>query len=243
MQEDGSVECWTQAAYTLGLEYGLFKDKADMAAEKLSTCIDHAEGHLNTGYIATEYILPVLADYGYTDKAYGLLEQTTYPSWLYQVQNGATTVYERWNGFSQADGGYEIQGSLNHCGLGSVNEFLFRYVAGIDTDEEGAGFRNIILHPIIGGSLSYASGKYESPYGLIVSEWNKTDEEITYHIVIPANTTAKVYLPTIQGISQDNEMEYTESETLLEQIEGIQKLDDGAYQFQSGEYEIKCRKR
>lgn len=243
VQDDGSVECWTQAAYTLGLEYGLFKDKADMASEKLSTCIDHAEGHLNTGYIATEYILPVLADYGYTDKAYNLLEQTTYPSWLYQVQNGATTVYERWNGYSQTDGGYGLQGSLNHCGLGSVNEFLFRYVAGIDTDEEGAGFKNIILRPTVGGSLSFASGKYESPYGLIVSEWTKTDEEITYHIVIPANTTAKVYLPTIGDISRDNEMEYTESGTLLEQIEGIQKLDDGAYKFPSGEYEIKCRQR
>ena len=109
--------------------------------------------------------------------------------------------------------------------------------------ELAAGFKSIILCPTIGGSLSSASGKYESPYGLIVSEWSKTDEEITYHIVIPANTTAKVYLPTIEDISQDNEMEYTESDTLIEQIEGIQKLADGAYQFPSGEYEIKCRQR
>lgn len=193
--ENGSVECWTQTAYTLGLQFELFDEKQDMAAEHLVTCVDYIDSHLNTGYVGTQFILPVLADYGKTEKAYALLEQTTYPSWIYQVKQGATTVYERWNGYQEENGSYRLQGSLNHCGLGSVNEFLFRYCLGIEADWENPGFKHIILQPTIGGSLTYARGSYESIYGTIVSEWEKTAEGITYHAVIPANTTATLYLP------------------------------------------------
>ncbi|MBQ6887393.1 MAG: family 78 glycoside hydrolase catalytic domain [Lachnospiraceae bacterium] len=196
VQENGSVECWTQAAYTLGLQFDLFDEKKEMAAEHLVTCVDYTDTHLNTGYIGTQFILPILVDNGKTEKAYGLLEQTTYPSWLYQVQNGATTVYERWNGYQvQEDGTYLLQGSLNHCGLGSVNEFLFRYVLGIEADSQNPGFKHIILQPTIGGSLTYAKGSYKSIYGTIVSEWEKNGAGVTYHTVIPANTTATLILP------------------------------------------------
>lgn len=196
VKENGSVECWTQTAYTLGLQFGLFDDKQEMAAEHLVTCVDYIDSHLNTGYIGTQFILPTLVDNGKTEKAYELLEQTTYPSWIYQVQHGATTVYERWNSYQeQEDGTYLLQGSLNHCGLGSVNEFLFRYVLGIEADAQNPGFKHIILQPAIGGSLSFAKGSYESVYGTIVSEWEKTESGVTYHAVIPANTTATLLLP------------------------------------------------
>ena len=197
VQENGSVECWTQTAYTLGLQFGLFDEKQEMAAEHLVTCVDYIDTHLNTGYIGTQFILPVLADNGKAEKAYALLEQTSYPSWLYQVQKGATTVYERWNSCEeQEDGTYLLQGSLNHCGLGSVNEFLFRYVLGIEADSENPGFKHIILQPVTGGSLTYAKGSYESIYGTIVSEWEKNGESVTYHVIIPANTTATLVLPS-----------------------------------------------
>ena len=88
-----------------------------------------------------------------------------------------------------------MQGSLNHCGLGSVNEFLFRYVLGIEADSENPGFKHIILQPTIGGSLTYAKGSYESVYGTIVSEWEKNGTDVTYHAIIPANTTATLVLP------------------------------------------------
>lgn len=197
VQENGAVECWTQTAYTLGLQFGLFGDKQELAAGHLATCVAYAENHLNTGYVGTQFLLPTLTEYGMTEQAYALLEQTTYPSWLYMVQNGATTVYERWNGYQQLENGeYMLQGSLNHCGLGSVNEFLFRYILGIEADAQNPGFKHIILQPTIGGSLTYAKGSYESIYGTIVSEWEKTEEGVVYHTIIPANTTATLVLPS-----------------------------------------------
>ena len=84
---------------------------------------------------------------------------------------------------------------MNHCGLGSVNEFLFRYVLGIEADSKNPGFKHIILQPAIGGSLSFAGGSYESVYGTIVSAWEKTEAGVLYHAVIPANTTATLILP------------------------------------------------
>lgn len=197
VSENGSIECWTQTAYTLGLVFNLFDEKRELAAGHLSTCVSYAENHLNTGYIGTQFLLQALSDNGMTDQAYAILEQTTYPSWLYVVRSGATTVYERWNGYvEQENGEYLLQGSLNHCGLGSVNEFLFRYILGIEADEKEPGFKHIILKPTIGGSLTYAKGSYESVYGTIVSEWEKSEDgTVTYHTVIPANTSATLILP------------------------------------------------
>ncbi len=89
-----------------------------------------------------------------------------------------------------------MQGSLNHCGLGSVNEFLFRYVLGIEADENEPGFQHFILQPTIGGSLTYAKGHYESIYGTIISEWERAEDgSVTYHAVIPANTSASLIFP------------------------------------------------
>jgi len=197
VKENGSIECWTQTAYTLGLAFDLFDDKREMAAGHLSTCVSYTENHLNTGYIGTQFVLPALADNGMAEQAYTVLEQKTYPSWLYMVENGATTVYERWNGYEEQENGeYLLQGSLNHCGLGSVNEFLFRYVLGIEADENEPGFKHIILRPMAGGTLTYAKGSYESVYGTIESEWEKTEEGvIIYHTVIPANTSATFIFP------------------------------------------------
>lgn len=196
VQENGAIECWTQTAYTLGLAFDLFDDKTEQAAGHLGTCIAYTENHLNTGYIGTPFLLPVLVENGMTRQAYALLMQDTYPSWLYIVQSGATTVYERWNGYAdQENGTYLLQGSLNHCGLGSVNEFLFRYVLGIEADEENPGFKHIILQPAICEELTYVKGSYESIYGTIVSEWEKEDGAVSYHIVIPANTSATLVLP------------------------------------------------
>lgn len=197
VKENGSIECWTQTAYTLGLTFDLFDEKRQMAAEHLSTCVSYTENHLNTGYIGTQFVLPALSDNGMSEQAYTVLEQTTYPSWLYMVRSGGTTVYERWNSYEeQEDGTYFLQGSLNHCGLGSVNEFLFRYVLGIEADENEPGFQHFILQPTIGGSLTYAKGHYESIYGTIISEWERAEDgSVTYHAVIPANTSASLIFP------------------------------------------------
>ncbi len=158
VNEDGSLDCWTQTVYTLGLAFGLFGDGMEtLAANKLASCIDYSDYHLNTGYIGTQFLLPVLVDCGMTDAAYAVLEQDTYPSWLYMIDNGAAALYERWNGYEElSDEGYILQGSLNHCGLGSVNEFFFRYILGIETDENVPGYKLFYLQPTVGGSLTFA---------------------------------------------------------------------------------------
>lgn len=203
VNEDGSIDCWTQAAYTLGIAFDLFQEEnVEQAGKNLATCVDYADMHLNTGYIATPYLLPILTESGYVDKAQTILLQESYPSWLYLVDQGATTVHEKWNSIEQSGDFYVLQGSLNHYGLGSINEYFYRYILGIETDESAPGFKHIILRPTVLDSLSYAKGSYKSIYGIIESGWEKDETgEVTYTFSIPANTTATLILP-----DQDNIM-------------------------------------
>lgn len=197
VNEDGSIDCWTQAAYTLGLAFDLFDETQKQQAQKhLLTCLNYADMHLNTGYIATPFLLSTLMESGNAKEAEQVLTQETYPSWLYQVNQGATTIHEKWNSIVQTqENEYYIQGSLNHYGLGSVNEYFYRYILGIEVDEKMPGFKHIILKPTVMETLSYAKGSYESIYGTIESAWEKDENgTVTYTFSIPANTTATLYL-------------------------------------------------
>lgn len=197
---DGSIDCWLQSAYTLGLAYGLYP--ADLE-EKGAACLNNAvvanDYHLNTGYIATQFLLPVLCKYGYIDTAYRILRQDTYPSWNDMLALGQTTITEAWNSrYDTGDGGYAINGSLNHFGLGTVGQWLYSDVLGIKRDETSPGFKHFYLRPLPGGELTYAKGSYECVYGTIESAWEVKGEELVFRFVIPANTTATVTLPDTQ---------------------------------------------
>lgn len=188
--ESGVIKEGRQAPNVRALAFDLCDDdKRKLLAEKLNDMILENDCHLNTGFLATPYILPVLTDMGYTDTAYHLLEQETKPSWLYNVKLGATTILEEWCGMETHTGSY------NHYSAGAVSDFLFTRVCGIMPVMEQPGYKKFLLKPIAGGSLTEARAEFESPYGRIISEWKKTENEITYSFTVPANTTAEIILP------------------------------------------------
>jgi alpha-L-rhamnosidase len=164
--------------------------------EKLVKDIESRNWHLSTGFLGTPFLLFTLADHSRTDVAYRLLLNDTYPSWGYMLSKGATTWWERWNG----DTGDPSMNSYNHYAFGSVVAWVYRYAAGIDTTPDSPGFKEIVIHPHLDSRVTAARAEYESVYGQIVSEWKGTPAgPFSLKVTIPANTSARVYLPAIPG--------------------------------------------
>jgi len=190
VRPDGGVGNDSQTSHILALRFGLVPPALRQAsADRLAADIRRRGVKLSTGFIGTPYILDALANHGHADLAYGLLLQTDLPSWGYQVGQGATTVFERWDGLK--DG--VVQGSLNHYAFGAVCGFIWRRIIGIDALEPG--FRKIAIRPLVDPRLPGASGDYESVVGRISSAWKRTAGGVRYDITIPPNTTARIELP------------------------------------------------
>lgn len=200
INEDGSIDCWLQSAYVLGLAFGLYPEELEeKGAACLNSAVAYNDYHLNTGYVATPYLMQTLCDYGYSDAAYRILQQKDYPSWGYMIAHGATTITEAWSTFYEnEDETYGINGSLNHYGLGSVGKWMYEGILGIRMDETQPAYKHFYLEPVVGGGLTYAKGSYESIYGTIVSEWRIEGEEMVFYFEIPANTSATLTLPDPQ---------------------------------------------
>lgn len=187
---DGTIEQGHQAAYVRALAMNLCtEEKEDLVIKQLIHEIEANNYKLNTGFLSTPFLLPVLVDYGYKDIAFRILEETENPSWLHSVVLGATTILESWDGLDRHDASY------NHYSYGAVCDFLFGRVAGITPVFDKPGYKEFELNPTIGGSLTYANSTYESLYGTIESNWRLNGQEIIYECMIPVNTQAKVKLP------------------------------------------------
>ncbi len=174
MDGGGQVASGTQTAYVLGLHMGLIPDDLrQAAAAHLVAAIEAADWHLTTGFVGVGYLLPVLSSTGHTDAAYRLLTQRTLPSWRYMLDNGATTIWERWDGRTE-EGGFQspMMNSFNHYSLGSVGEWLYRFVLGIDQEPGTAGFGRLLLRPHPGEPLSWARGSYKSVRGTVSTSWS-----------------------------------------------------------------------
>ena len=152
-----------------------------------------------TGFIGTAWISEALSEAGSPDAAYRLLQQTTYPSWLYPVTQGATTIWERLNSYTHVDGfgGNNRMNSFNHYSFGAVAAWMYGYSLGIARDENSPGFKHFILQPEPDptGEMTYAKGYYDSMYGRIESSWEEKEDGYHYRFVVPANTSATVYIP------------------------------------------------
>jgi alpha-L-rhamnosidase len=201
LTSDGQVASGTQTAYVLGLHMGLIPDEQrDAAASRLVAAIEAAGWHLTTGFVGVGYLLPVLSSHGFGDIAYRLLAQRTLPSWRYMLDNGATTIWERWDGWSP-DRGFQspMMNSFNHYSLGSVGEWLYRFVLGIDQEPGTAGFRSLLLRPHPGGPLGWARGSYRSVRGTIRTGWERSGGQFTFRVEIPPNVIASVHVPSAQA--------------------------------------------
>ncbi len=195
---DGRIQGNTQTVYVLALQFGLLTpDQQTLAVQHLVEDIKARGNRLSTGFLGVGYLLPVLSDHGQLDVAYSLLTQEEFPSWMYSIKHGATTIWERWDGWTE-ENGFQTpdMNSFNHYSLGSVGEWMFRYMAGLETDPQQPGFKHSIIRPQPGGKITSVKAGYESLYGSLRVEWKlAADGEFRLTVHIPANTTATVYVP------------------------------------------------
>ncbi|MGH3406087.1 MAG: alpha-L-rhamnosidase C-terminal domain-containing protein, partial [Streptosporangiaceae bacterium] len=185
----------------LGLHLELIPGESRAAAAgHLVDAIRAAGWHLTTGYAGVASLLPVLSATGHTDVAYRLLEQDTAPSWRYMVEHGATTMWERWDGWT-AERGFQSawMNSLNHYAFGSVGDWLYRFMLGIDQAPGTAGFSHPVLRPHPGGSLTFARGWHESVRGTISAAWERSGDRLSYRVGLPPNVTATVCVPAARA--------------------------------------------
>ena len=191
----GRVGTNSQTSYVLALMFNLLPDNLrDKSVTFLVEDIKSRRNRLSTGFLGTPYLCHVLSDNGYTDVAYDLLLQEAYPSWLYPVKMGATTIWERWDG-QKTDSTFQDPGmnSFNHYAYGAIGDWMYRVSAGIET--MGPGYKHLIIQPHPTDKLTYSRASYESSYGTVASGWERKDVTLTVKVLIPANTTARIILP------------------------------------------------
>ena len=184
----------TQTAYALALSFDLLTDTTMIAkaAAYLAEDVQKMK-HLTTGFVGTPLLCQALSDHGYADLAFQLLTRKEYPSWLYPVTQGATTIWERWDG-QKPDGSFQdiSMNSFNHYAYGAIGDWLYRYVAGIRIDPQVPGYRHFFLQPHEGGRLTSASAELKTLYGTIHSDWKVENGKMIYFCSIPSNSTATV---------------------------------------------------
>ncbi len=187
----------TQTAYVLALYFDLLPEALrPMAVKELVADIERRGMHLSTGFVGSPYLNHVLSQGGQLDAAYALLNQKNWPSWLFAVTQGATTIWERWDGWTPESGFQTPEmNSFNHYAYGAIGAWLYNTVAGIEADPERPGYKHTILQPQPGGGLTYAKAQLTTLYGPLESEWHLSDGAFIYRAVVPPNTTATVHLP------------------------------------------------
>ena len=224
--EDGVIKEGRQAPNVRALAFGICDEEHE---EKVLTAlvrmIRDCDYHINTGFLATPYILNVLADGGYAETAYQLLEQEGCTSWLYNVKKGATSILEEWDGMDTH------AGSFNHYSYGAVCDFLFSRIAGIRPMIEKPGYQEFLVEPVAGGSLTEAKAVYESLYGTICSGWKRGGETIEYEIQVPVNTIAHVRIPCLAKDLEEIRKTYPEAKLIDNHI---------SIRLGSGNWLVKC---
>ncbi len=225
---NGNLVSGTQTAYLLALNFDMLPAQCvPVIVNKLIDNINDYGIHLTTGFVGTPYLCPVLTRYGHSDMAYKLMLQDTYPSWLYPVKLGATTIWEKWDGI-KPDGSFQNPGmnSFNHYAYGAIGNWMYSTIAGINTDTIVPGYKKVIIKPQIGGNLTFASASLKTYYGEIKSGWKITSNQLVMDVEIPANTTATIYIPA------------TNIDRITESKQGLMNRKDMTVVGQQGDYVI-----
>ncbi len=240
MSPNGRLVSGTQTAYVLALQFDMLPDSLRaQAAQRLAENVKSYDNHLTTGFLGTPYLCHVLSRFGYDTIAYKLLLQPTYPSWLYPVKMGATTIWERWDGI-KPDSSFETpsMNSYNHYSYGAIGDWMYRVMVGLDTYEDGVGYKHSKVQPHISDSFTTASASLQTYYGTLSNTWTRDtlNHTLTMDVEIPANTTATIYVPAA------NIADVTESGKALQKqneikTNGVQKgyvminVGSGVYHF------------
>jgi len=240
VKPDGRIAGDTQCCYAMALKFDLLPPRLrPTAAQYLEDDIRAKGNHLSTGFVGVSYLLPVLTRADKTDTAYTLLEQDTFPSWLFSVKHGATTIWERWDGWTP-EKGFQDPGmnSFNHYSLGSCGEWLFDSVAGIDMDPAQPGFKRIVIRPQVQGPLTWVKAHHDCPYGRIESNWSREGDALTLDVTIPPNTTALVRVPAADAgtVTESGKPSATAPGVRFVSAEkgaAVYEVESGSYQFRS----------
>jgi len=223
----------TQCAYVLALKFGLVPDKyrAGVIANLVNDIMVKRDGHLSVGLVGMQWLMQTLSEMGHPEVAYTIATQTSRPSWGYMIANGATAIWERWDTNTQSPG-------MNSEALlmlaGNLDAWFYETLAGINRDAERPGFKHVVLRPNPVGDLRFVKARYDSMYGRIASEWTSEEGRFTWNVVVPANTTATVYIPAASGDR------ITEGDRPASDAEGVTfvRTEEGAavYRIGSGHY-------
>ncbi len=228
---NGRLVSHTQTAYALALSFGLVPDNLiDKSANYLANDVKKF-GHLTTGFVGTPLLCETLSEIGRDDLAFMLLTRKEYPSWLYPVTKGATTIWERWDGI-KPDGSFQdtTMNSFNHYAYGAIGEWLYSHVAGICIDPENPGYKHFFLQPHSGGGLTSASSSLKSVYGTIKSEWKLEEASMDYSCTVPPNTTATVCFDHIgsQDVKMNNQSLFGNESIKTSDKKGNLKIEIGS---------------
>ncbi len=214
---DGIAAGLTQTSYVLTLQFDLAPVALRPKLLRELVRDIEARGHkLTTGFVGASYLPHVLSRFGRADIAYKLLHQKAWPSWLYAVTQGATTIWERWDGWTK-ENGFQDKGmnSFNHYAYGAIGSWLYAVVAGVDLDPATPGYKRLVLAPQPGGELTSARGVLQSPHGQIMSAWKTSAGRFEWEVTVPANTTASARFPV------PGKAKITEGKTSLARTPGV----------------------
>lgn len=209
------------------------EDKIQRVVDNLVEDVKAQDYHLTTGNLCTKYLLEMLTEYGHHEIAYKIATQKTYPSWGYMIENGATTLWERWE---YATG--STMNSHNHPMMGSIGSWLYKYIIGIQPNIDGPGFSEFTIRPYIFNDLNFAEGEFDSIMGKIKSSWRKETDSIILNVTIPDNTRAIVFIPTtkIESITETDininnvkEVNFLHTENKY----AVFSIGSGSYSFKS----------
>lgn len=250
VEPDGDLKQKSQTAYLLALKLDLFptEEAKEKGVKTLISKIAKNGNRLSTGFVGTAILNQTLSQFGETGTAYNLLLQRENPSWLYSVDQGATTIWERWDSYTIEKGFNSVSmNSFNHYSYGAVSEWMYSTMGGIDVDETQPGFKHIVLHPVPDNRTQLPAGQeritwvdasFHSGYGDIKSAWKKeNDGSVVYKVAIPANTTATLHLqlPTLDYVVEENGRPAAKAEGVssitFTKEKAVLKLQSGTYQF------------
>jgi alpha-L-rhamnosidase len=194
---DGKIKGNTQGGYALALSFDLVDESTrKKMISHLLDAIERYNNHLSTGFMATHRLMLELSDNGQHDEAWRLVNLRTVPSWGYMVEMGATTIWERWDGYVEGRGYQHWRmNSFNHFAFGSVGEWVWRELVGLNPVEEFPGYKHFMIKPRPGEGLTWVKGSYQSIYGTIVCDWKIEQGQFNLNLTVPPNTTATIYLP------------------------------------------------